>query len=110
MLTSHDMSDVGAIAERIVLIDRGAIRFDGRLEAFQQTFGGGRRVVVRDCDDLEDLGFLSDEPGRRIATVGLDEVNALLRRVLERHPEAVVTVEDPPLEDVLATAFAKEKA
>ncbi len=109
MLTSHDMSDVGAIAERIVLIDQGVIRFDGRLEAFQQTFGGGRRVVTRSSDGLEDLGFVADEPGRWVATVGPEQVNGLLGEVLQRHPDADVTVEDPPLEEVLATAFARER-
>ena len=109
MLTSHDMSDVGAIAERIVLIDQGVIRFDGRLEAFQRTFGGGRRVVTR-SSGLEQLGFVADEPGRWVATVGPEEVNSLLGEVLRRHPDADVTVEDPPLEEVLATAFARESA
>ena len=33
------------------------------------------------------------------------EVNGLLARVLELAPQADVTVEDPPLEEVLATAF-----
>ena len=108
MLTSHDMSDVGALAERIVLIDQGVIRFDGSLEAFQQTFGGGRRVVTRRSDRLEDLGFMAEEPDRWVATVGADEVNGLLGEVLRRHPDADVTVEDPPLEEVLASAFAQE--
>ncbi len=108
MLTSHDMADVGAIAERIVLIDQGVIRFDGRLEAFQQTFGGGRRVVTRSSDGLQDLGFIADEPGRWVATVRPEEVNSLLGEVLRRHPDADVTIEDPPLEEVLATAFARE--
>ena len=108
VLTSHDMSDVGAIAERIVLIDQGVIRFDGRLEEFQQTFGGGRRVVTRSSDGLQDLGFVAEEPGRWVATVGPEAVNGLLGEVLRRHPDADITVEDPPLEEVLATAFAGE--
>ncbi|MCA9488748.1 MAG: ATP-binding cassette domain-containing protein, partial [Myxococcales bacterium] len=104
MLTSHDMKDVASIAERIVLIDGGTIRFDGPIHQFRQRFGGGRRLVVRGVEDLGDLGFTSDE-GRASATVEPHEVNGLLQQVLERHPDAEVTVEDPPLEDVLATAF-----
>ena len=109
MLTSHDMSDVGAIVERIVLIDHGVIRFDGPLDRFKRTFGGGRRVVARHCDGLGDLGFVEDEPGRRVATVGPAEVNGLLAEVLRRFPEADVTVEDPPLEEVLETAFSRQR-
>lgn len=109
MLTSHDMTDVGAIAERIVLIDHGVIRFDGPIDRFKREFGGGRRVVARHCDALEDLGFVEDEPGRRVATVGPEEVNTLLSEVLRRFPQADVTVEDPPLEEVLETAFARNR-
>ncbi len=53
---------------------------------------------------------MEDEPGRRVATVGPAEVNGLLSEVLRRFPEADVTVEDPPLEEVLETAFARHRA
>ncbi|NKB89462.1 MAG: ATP-binding cassette domain-containing protein [Acidobacteria bacterium] len=110
MLTSHDMDDVGSIAERIVLIDHGVIHFDGPLDRFKRTFGGGRRLVARHCRGLDDLGFVEDEPGRHVATVGPADVNGLLAEVLRRFPEAEVTVEDPPLEEVLETAFSRERA
>jgi ABC-2 type transport system ATP-binding protein len=111
VLTSHDMDDVAAIAERIILIDRGIIRYDGKLDAFQQRFGGGRRVAVRRADTaLHGLGFASDELGRMVVTVRPDQVNTLLSTVLRRAPQADVTVEDPPLEEVLAAAFGEVAA
>ena len=107
ILTSHDMADVAAIAERIVLIDRGVIRFDGPLAQFQRVFGGGRRVRVRGIGsaELDRFGFQLDPQGHAIATVRAEEVNALLSAVLGAHPQADLTVEDPPLETVMATAF-----
>ena len=45
-----------------------------------------------------------------VATVAPEEVNPLLQEVLRRAPSAAVTVEDPPLEDVLKRAFAEEES
>jgi ABC-2 type transport system ATP-binding protein len=107
MLTSHDMHDVAAIARRILLIDEGRVRFDGSLPELSRRFGTGRRVVVQEIrPDLEAVGLQPVE-GRMVATVPAEEVNALLQAVLFRDPSAVVTVEDPPLEEVLRRAFGE---
>ena len=107
MLTSHDMMDVAAIAERIILIDDGTIRFDGPLPEFQRRFGGGRRVVVEGALELE--GFTVRDDNKTVATVPPEAVNRLLAQVLAAHPEAVVTVEDPHLDEVLTRAFGEER-
>lgn len=39
LLTTHDMQDIEALAERIILIGRGHILFDGRLDALKSRFG-----------------------------------------------------------------------
>jgi ABC-2 type transport system ATP-binding protein len=43
LFTTHYMEEAGALATRIILIDRGEIRFDGPTNAFRQQFG--RRSV-----------------------------------------------------------------
>jgi ABC-2 type transport system ATP-binding protein len=112
VLTSHDMNDVSALADRIVLIDLGVVRFDGSIEALHQRFGAGRRVVVRFDGAEQALSGLSFEPdgqGRWQRTVGSTEVNPLLQQVLQRVPHADVTVADPPLEEVLTRAFGEAR-
>jgi ABC-2 type transport system ATP-binding protein len=107
------MNDVSALADRIVLIDLGVVRFDGSIGALHQRFGAGRRVVVR-FDGAEQalsgLSFESDGQGRWQRTVVAAEVNPLLQQVLQRVPHADVTVADPPLEEVLTRAFGEARA
>lgn len=107
LLTSHDMRDVAALCDRVVVIDGGKVRFDGALDALATTFGGGRRLEVRGATvDLSDVGLtlhdgvwsLVDDPA---------SLNARLQRVLERAPDATVSVSDPPLEDALRRAFGR---
>lgn len=111
MLTSHDMNDVGAIAKRIILIDRGVVRFDGSLDELSRRFGAGRRLTVRatDAAALATLGFLPGDEGAQVATIPADQVNGLLAAVLQRLPHAEVSVADPPLEEVLRTAFGESR-
>ncbi len=104
MLTSHDMDDVAAMVDRLILIDKGTIRFDGSLQSFTEKFAGGRRLVVEGPEDLSQLGFEKDDDvWARV--VEADGVNELLQAVLSRHPTAGVTVADPPLEEVLRRVF-----
>jgi ABC-2 type transport system ATP-binding protein len=46
LLTTHDMNDIEALTDRIILIGKGLILFDGSLETIKQRFGGGA-----DCPD-----------------------------------------------------------
>jgi ABC-2 type transport system ATP-binding protein len=109
LLTSHDMDDVRALCDRILLIDKGVLRFDGTLVELARRFGHGRRLTVRTTADLAPLGFALVERAWE-ATVEAGEVNRLLAAVLQRDAEADVTVADPPLEEVLRTAFGAARA
>ena len=46
LLTTHDLGDIEAVCERVVLIDHGAILFDGTAAALKASLGGQRRLVV----------------------------------------------------------------
>jgi ABC-2 type transport system ATP-binding protein len=111
VLTSHDMNDVSALADRIVLIDLGVLRFDGSITDLHARFGTGRRVVVRGegMEALAGLDFTTDGSGGWQRTVPAAAVNPLLQEVLRRMPSADVTVADPPLEEVLTRAFGEAR-
>jgi ABC-2 type transport system ATP-binding protein len=111
VLTSHDMQDVGAIVDRLVLIDRGVIRFDASLEQFRREFGSGRLLTARVPEQVDLTGVgLVREAGAWTGTFPAGEVNGRLAEVLRRAPDAEVTVADPPLEEVLARAFGANRA
>src|SRR6185295_5491655 len=47
LLTSHYMADIQALCERVIIIDRGAISFDGRLSAVVDRFADFKLVTIR---------------------------------------------------------------
>jgi ABC-2 type transport system ATP-binding protein len=46
LLTTHDLSDVEKLCERVMIIDHGKLLYDGRLEELRERFGGKRRLIV----------------------------------------------------------------
>jgi ABC-2 type transport system ATP-binding protein len=51
LLTTHDMTEVERLAERVVLINHGRIALDGSLDEARRRFGGGWRVRITVADD-----------------------------------------------------------
>ncbi|MBN1878211.1 MAG: ATP-binding cassette domain-containing protein [Anaerolineae bacterium] len=46
ILTTHDLSDVEKLCERVMIIDHGKLLFDGQLDTLRTRFGGKRELVV----------------------------------------------------------------
>jgi ABC-2 type transport system ATP-binding protein len=46
ILTTHDLSDVEKLCERVLIIDHGKLLFDGTLEALRERFNGRRELAV----------------------------------------------------------------
>jgi ABC-2 type transport system ATP-binding protein len=47
VLTTHDTGDIEELADRIILIDKGKILYDGEAEAFHHIFGAYKTIKVK---------------------------------------------------------------
>jgi ABC-2 type transport system ATP-binding protein len=111
LLTSHYMADVTALAERILVIDGGRLVYDGDL-----------RALVEQTAPYKLLNLSLEHPVEAAAFAGLGEVEAadglkLRLRVPRGHTKraatqalahpavADVTIEDPPVEDIIRQVF-----
>lgn len=116
LLTSHYMKDVAALCRRVVIIAGGQIEYDGSLSGIVDQFSGSKIVTLQFADDhrppgLDRLGEVIEEnwPKVRIR-VARAEIPAVLAQALRDHPIEDVGVEDPPLEDVIASLFRETSA
>ncbi len=57
ILTTHDLSDVEKLCDRVMIIDRGRLLFDGQLAALQNRFGGKRELLVDLAEDYPEVGI-----------------------------------------------------
>ena len=111
LLTSHYMKDVAALCKRVVMIARGQIMYDGSLEGIVERYAGHKIISVLFADDdvpnLAPLGEVVEiEPPRVKIRVDRAEVTGILSRILSEHQVDDVSVEDPPLEEVIAAMYA----
>jgi ABC-2 type transport system ATP-binding protein len=108
LLTSHYMQDIAALTSRLLVIDRGRLRYDGSRDALAARIAPERRVIIRRyAPALAELGF-AEERGRMVATAPTEEVNGLLAQVLARLPAAEIGVEEIPLDEVMARYFRSD--
>jgi len=111
LLTSHYMKDVAALCRRVVIIAQGRIVYDGSLDGIIDRFGGHKIISVQLSDgqapaDLARFGeiLLAQAPRvkLRVSRTGVPEV---LGGILAAYTVEDISVEDPPLEDVIAEMF-----
>lgn len=57
ILTTHDLTDIEKLCERVMIIDRGKKLYDGALQALRDRFGGMRKLVVDLMEDYPDVGI-----------------------------------------------------
>src|SRR5205085_4691391 len=97
LLTSHYMPDVEALRKRVIVIHHGQILFDGQLAALADRFSAHKTIEA----------VLAD--GERITLqVPKAETSQATARLLAEHEVSDLTVEDPPIEDVIEQVFAAE--
>jgi ABC-2 type transport system ATP-binding protein len=95
LLTSHYMADVQALCKRVIVIHHGRLLFDGQLAALADRFAAYKTIEA----------VLAD--GERISLrVPKAETSQATARLLAQHEVSDLTVEDPPIEDVIEQVFA----
>ncbi len=111
LLTSHYMADVEALCRRVIVIRRGRLLFDGELSGLVRRFTAHKTVVVslESCDvDLSAYGELvSCEDGRATLRVAKEETARVTGRILADLPVIDLTVEDPPIDEVIDEVFSR---
>lgn len=112
LLTSHYMKDVAALCQRVVVIAQGSIYYDGSLSGIVDRFSSYKRVTLQFRDeqlpaDLNQYGKVVQTAAPK-ATLQIDrqEVAHRLAAILDQHAIDDVSVEDPPLEEVIAQMFS----
>ena len=114
VLTSHYMADVEALCKRIIVIHHGKVLFDGELSTLSDRFAATRTIVVRidqapqsPAPPLSSYGtVLSVEGDTTSISVAREDVATITGRILSEHVVLDLTIDDPPIEDVIERVFA----
>ncbi len=115
LLTSHYMDDVAALCPRVIVIDRGRLIYDGDLRQLSLSVRPDKRIVVRldrpvGEPELSRFGTVVSSSGAQaVIQVAAGDVSGAVGRILAALPVADLTVEDPPLEEVMSELFRSSR-
>jgi ABC-2 type transport system ATP-binding protein len=122
MLTSHYLSDIEELCERVILINHGSIVYDGALQGVNAALAGGKVVKLIFSEPvpkarLEALGGLRVQEGSVAGAlheatfdVERERVRDFSARALGELPVADLTIEEVPLEEGIARLYRGEAA
>jgi ABC-2 type transport system ATP-binding protein len=104
------MADVEALCQRVIVIDHGRILFDGDLATLSSRLAAYKEVGVTLSGpdaDLSAYGEIRARDGDRVTLrVPKERTPSVTARLLADHTVLDLTVEDPPIEDVIELLLA----
>jgi ABC-2 type transport system ATP-binding protein len=110
LLTSHYMADVASLCPRLVLIDKGNVQYDGRLDELAARLSPYKlvRLTAPQADEarLRAAGELIEASnGTWVLRVPREDVARTTAQLLTDLDVADLAVEEPPLEVVIDKAY-----
>jgi viologen exporter family transport system ATP-binding protein len=115
LLTTHDLADIERLCNRILMIDRGRLIYDGTLDDLLVRYGGERTLVV----DLEEPLPPLEVAGARVERVDgtrqwlrfrRDETSAaaVTAAVAQRASLVDLALEEPDIEEVVRRIYTSQ--
>lgn len=120
ILTTHDMADIEKLCQRMILIDKGHVMYDGALSAIKARFGKDRILVVDlDVDAgptngawhlpnfVEGATLIKEEGNRKWLRFNREELSAsqLITRISERFEISDLTLEEPEIDGIIRQIY-----
>lgn len=112
MLTTHDMDDIEAVCNRLIMINEGVKLFDGTLESFRNQYE--REIVIRlEFEDsapawreIEGLSLSKrEENALEVKLLDRNAVRASITRLLDTFEPQNIFVREPDIEDIVEIAY-----
>jgi viologen exporter family transport system ATP-binding protein len=122
ILTTHDMDDIEALCDRVIVISEGKIFSDGTLADLRSRVTNERRLILdllsedgpsassgqADVTD-PDAEVIAREGSRVTLSFDPDRISPadLIARVTANHPIRDLFVENPPIEEIIAKLYGE---
>lgn len=112
ILTTHDMADIEKLCQRMILIDKGRLMYDGPLTQIKELYGTSRILIV-DVEKgtepfvVEGAQVIREEGKRKWLQFNRDQISAsrLIRRISEQYEIADLTLEEPDIDTIVRRIY-----
>ncbi|WUC03577.1 ATP-binding cassette domain-containing protein [Nocardia sp. NBC_00565] len=118
LLTTHDMGDIERLCDRVLVVDRGTLVYDGSLTGLAVRVGARRVLVVdlaeptRNLDDVPRTELLTSEGDGMRQRLAFDAEATTAAQVLaavsDRAEVRDLSIEEPDIEDVVRRIYESD--
>ena len=114
LLTSHYMADVEALCKRVIIIHNGRLLYDGQLDTLRERFSAYKTLNVTcsgQCATWERYGEVLNQNGPQVSLrIPRGDTPQVTARILSEQQVNDLSIEDPPIEDVIEKVFNQRSA
>ncbi len=117
ILTTHDMKDIEELCNRIIIIDKGKILYDGTLEGIKYRFGNTKTVFIPSNIEINEEEIRKNFSGVQLEAQGdvqalkfsLNDVNLddMLLYLINTYHIKDFKIEDISIEDITKKLYEK---
>jgi len=115
ILTSHYMGDVEELSQRVIIIDKGKIIYDGQLSKIVSKFAK-HKIISLDFEkeisrsQLTTFGKIKDyDKFSSKIEISRSQIIDTTARILRELPVRDLAIEEPPIEEIIRMIFTKNK-
>lgn len=113
ILTSHYMDDVKELCERVIVIDKGRIFFDGKLSEIIKKYADHKTLEVvfsesvekKDFSVIPDAKIIEYNLPRVVFSAKRNKVNEVAAKLLTKFPVADLNITESSIEDIIREVF-----
>lgn len=113
ILTTHDLQDIEALCDRVIVIDHGTAVFDGSLVDLHRSGGSGRTLVVDLLDEREPIVVEGAEtvrvegPRQWLRFPAEASAAPIVSAVAAAYDVADLSIQEPAIEDVIRDLYGR---
>lgn len=120
ILTTHDLSDIESLCDRILLIDKGKIIYDGDLERIKSSYGS-KKIITFEVKNQEELAkidtsmFIKKDPDFQVSiednrlTLTFNkqklDIKEIIHKVLSETEVIDIDISDDHLENIIKAIY-----
>lgn len=114
MLTSHYLEDVKRLAKRLIIIDKGAILYDGSLQTILEKYSLVKKIKIAleepvNKDIIKPIGKPQSHTDTHVEfDIKKEDLPEKVKYIMKALPVSDLTIEEEPIEEIIKSFFAEE--
>lgn len=115
LLTTHDLSEIERICNRVIIINHGQLLFDGSIETLRQQYMPNALVTLKYEGNLDKRieqrlsNYTKVDDGQINFTINRKNGESKILTDLYRHCDVIdLKIEEPPIEDIVRQLYRGE--